>query len=350
MKTVKYSIIAIILITGTISLYFHNKASPLINISFFNKQELASDDIVRLLGYTGIRIQNDRLVPEDNWPKAKLTLKSRSLQEITDAVQGNIDPEVAWKRPSHLQRWEKISSFSFSSDQLIQIRDICFNKLGFSQEVFPKEKSYQGVFVPGGILQRVRFRLSFLNKLINTNINKPKQIYTLTGDRFLREEAGETKEALLNPNNGEIPFHPNWIEPSQLPTTDAEIVKLVFSQSKSAEIKDEDVVSIHFSEKDYKPFSVTEKTIRQWLEQNHPASGTYLVISNQPFVLYHQLIIKRVLLEAKRTDIQVESVGSAEGLASASDLKKQEEEVGIILDNLARIFYELTKIKKLNAS
>lgn len=350
MKTVKYSIIAIILIAGTISVYFHNKASPLINISFFNKQELASDDIVRLLGYTGIRIQNDHLVPEDNWPKAKLTLKSRSLQEITDAVQGNIDPEVAWKRPSHLQRWEKISSFSFSSDQLIQIRDICFNKLGFSQEVFPKEKGYQGVFVPGGILKWVRLRLAFLNKLIDTKLNWPKHIYTLTGDRLLCAEAGETKESLLDPNNNEISFHPNWAVPAQLPIIEADMMRFVFSQSKSPKIKSEDIIPIHFSKKDQQPFAITEKTIRQWLEQNHPASGTYLVISNQPFVLYHQLIIKRVLLEAKRTDIQVESVGSAEGLASASDLKKQEEEVGIILDNLARIFYELTKIKKLNAS
>lgn len=350
MKTMRYSILAIILIAGSILLYLHNKPPSLVNTPFFDKQELASDDIVNLLGYTGIRIQNDRLAPENGWPKAKLTLKSRSLQEITDAVQGNIDPEVAWKRPSHLQRWEKISSFSFSLDQITNIRDICINRLGFLEEIFPKEKNYKGVFVPGGILQWVRLRLAFLNKLIDTNLNKPKYIYTLTGDRHLCAEAGESKESLLNPNNGAIPFHPNWIAPSQLPTIEAEMVKLVFSQSKSPEIKDEDIISIHFSEKDCKPFAITEKTIKQWLEKNHPAPGTYLIISNQPFVLYHQLIAQRVLLEAKRTDIQIESVGAAEGLASTSDPKKQEEEIAIILDNLARIFYELTKIKKLSAA
>ncbi|MBY0461912.1 MAG: hypothetical protein K2Q34_01870 [Alphaproteobacteria bacterium] len=347
MRTIRYSIAGIILIAGSIFLYFHSKTSSLISTPFFNKYGQASDDVVRLLGHTGIRIQNDSLPPEENWPEARLTLKSRSLEEITDAVQGNINPEIAWKRPCSIQRWEQIPS-SFSSKQLLLIRDICFNKLGFSQEILPKERNYRGIFVPGGILSWVRLRLAFLNKLIDTKLDRPKRVYTLTGDRHLCPQAGETKESLLNSNNGEILFHSNWAEPTQLPTTEAEMMKLVFSQSKSPYIKDEDIVSIHFSKKDHKPFAITEKTIKQWLEQNAPAAGTYLLVSNQPFVLYHELIVKRVLLEAKRTDIKIESVGSAEGLASKSDIKKQEQEISIILDNLARIFYELSKIKKLS--
>ena len=348
MKIFKYSIAAIVLIAGSILLYFHQKTPLLINTPFFDKHEEATDDVVRLLGHTGIRIQNDPLPPEKNWPETKLMLKSRSLEEITDAVQGNINPAIAWKRPCSVQRWENISLFSFSSDQLNQIQDICFNKLGFSQEILPKMRIYQGLFVPGGILTWVRLRLAFLNKLIGTKLDQPKHIYTLTGDRELCPEAGETEESLLNRNNSEIPFHPNWVAPTQLPTTEAEMMNLVLSQSKSPYIKDEDIISIHFSKMGHKPFAITEKTIKQWLEQNNPAAGTYLVISNQPFVLYHELIVKRVLLEAKRTDIQRESVGSAKGLAPASDVKKQEQEIAIIFDNLARIFYELSKIKKLS--
>lgn len=350
MKVTKYIIAVIFIIIGSILYYIYNKPSTLLDNPFFDKYEQASDDIVRLLGHTGIRIQNDPLTPEKDWPEAKLTLKSRSLEEITDAVQGNTNPAIAWKRPCSIQRWEHIPLFSFSSGQLIHIQSICFNKLGFSEEIFPKKKTYKGAFLPGGLLSWIRLRLAFLNDLINTKIDKPKYIYTLTGDRYLCVEAGEIPESLLDPNNGDISFNPGWTEPTQLPTTEGEMMKLVLSQSKSPHINEEDIISIHFSNMNHKPFSITEKTIKQWLEQNVPPAGVYLVISNQPFVLYHELIIKRVLLEAKRTDIQIESVGIAKNLALKTDLAKQEQQVAIILDNLARIFYELSKIKKLNAS
>lgn len=349
MKVVKYSIAVFILI-GLALVYLQNKPSALLSSPFFDKYECATDDIVRLLGYTGIRIQNDPLPPDKDWPEARLTLKSRSLEEITDAVQGNINPTIAWKRPCSIQRWEQLPSFSFTPIQLVNIRDICFNRLGFSKEIYPQQKSYKGAFLPGGILSWVRLRLEFLNNLINTKIDKPKYIYTLTGDRHLCEEAGETGESLLDPNNGIISFTSDWAVPTQIPITEDEMVKMVFAQSKSPHINEENIISIHFSKKNHKPFAITEKTIKQWLEQNVPSAGTYLIISNQPFVLYHELIIKRVLLEAKRTDIQIESVGSAKGLIPPTDLKKQEQQIAIILDNLARIFYELSKIKKLSSS
>jgi len=350
MRVIKYSITVLILIAGTALFYLHNKPSFILNSPFFDKYERATDDIIHLLGYTGIRIQNDPLPPDKNWPEAKLMLKSRSLEEITDAVQGNINPAIAWKRPCSIQRWEQLPSFSLTSLQLLQILDICYNKLGFAKEIPPQQKSYKGVFLPGGILSWVRFRLAFLNELINTKIDNPKYIYTLTGDRPLCTEAGETIDSLLDSNNGIIAFNPDWVMPAQPPTTEYEMVKMVLAQSKSPCINEEDIISIHFSKKNHKPFAITEKTIKQWLEQNVPMAGTYLIVSNQPFVLYHELIIKRVLLEGKRTDIQIESVGSAKDLIPSADLKKQEQQVAIILDNLARIFYELTKIKKLASS
>ena len=79
-------------------------------------------------------------------------------------------------------------------------------------------------------------------------------------------------------------------------------------------------------------------------------SGTYLFISSQPFVLYQGLVLERVLLENERPDIIVEGIGSP----IPSDMRKEtikpdpmSKQVSVLLDSIARICYELCRLKEL---
>src|SRR5690242_12992018 len=47
-----------------------------------------TEPMVRLLGWTGIRVLNDPVKGEHNWPEARITLKTRKLEEAVPAVQG----------------------------------------------------------------------------------------------------------------------------------------------------------------------------------------------------------------------------------------------------------------------
>ncbi len=343
MTPLKYLVPAIIIIIGFI-LFKSAKEDKDSLYLFFDKNNQATNDVVRLLGLTGIRIQNDHLTPDKNWPEAKLTLKSRSLEEITDAVQGKTNPEVAWKRPNNKERWEMQLSFPLTQNQLDLIKNIYLNDLKFANEENPKSRAYKGVLFLGSTLKSARIRLSFLNKLIDSKRITFSKVFVLTGERQLTSDMGETKEAFLNKDNGIITFNSDWTFSEQFPTDETDMVKLVFSQSKHPTLKDENIIFVHTLRKDEERRATTETTVYKWLDLCNPEPGHYLAISNQPFVLYQELVIYNALQKAGRKDIHVEVVGSA--VDSTMHNFKTDQEVAILLDNLARIFYEMVKVSK----
>ncbi len=344
MRFIKYYIFTIIVLGGFF--FISIKETPQTSPHLFDKNNQASDDVVRLLGLTGIRIKNDPLPPEQSWPEAKLTLKSRSLEEITDAVQGKIDPNVAWKKTNTQERWQMKLAIPLSKDQLKNIQDIGLNRLGLAQEINPKVKHYKGVLFLGSTLTSVRQRLAYLNKLIDSKNFTFYPVYVLSGERTPDKAIGETQEALCDPNNGEIQFREDWKGPVDFPNNETDMIKVVFDQSKNLSLKNEDVIFVHTLKKEGQIRATTETTVYQWLEQCRPEAGVYLAISNQPYVLYQEVVIQASLLKAGRRDIQVEVVGPAK--SSKLQYKNQERETAVLLDTLSRIFYEMVEIKKLS--
>ncbi|MBY0280687.1 MAG: hypothetical protein K2W94_00830 [Alphaproteobacteria bacterium] len=315
---------------------------------FFDKHHQATDSVVKLLGLTGIRIQNDSLTPDKDWPESKVTLKSRSLEEITDAVQGKISPLVIWKRSNNKERWEANLPFSLSENQMVKIKEIISNNLNLKEETKPALKTYQGVLFLGSTLSSVRKRLSYLNKLIDSKtIITPAQVYVLSGERKLDKAIGEDKEALLNPNNGSISFNSDWKGPVPFPNNETDMIKIVFDQSKHPALKDENIIFVHTLKNKGEIRATTETTIYKWLDSCKPAAGLYLAISNQPYVFYQALSIQKSLLKAGRQDIHVEVVGPGKTPGTIPD-KTPELEITVLLDNLARMFYEMAEIRRLS--
>lgn len=354
MKNFKYFIFfSVVLLSGCLnnhSVKFTDKYQPEPNV-LSNKQQI-TDPFVRVLGLAGIRIKDDYLQQEPNWPKAKLTLSSRRLEEINQAIQGKKDPNVSWLING--ERWQTngISYLNSTPIQSKAILDLILNDLQFGKAMFPKQNRYTGILFLGSSLTNVRERLKFLNLCLDKYNLIFGKVYILTGIRPLEPTIGETKESLLDPKNT-IPVRQDWKPLDQLPTDEGPMIEWVFNQSRSKKIKKEQIETIYAGIGKGRQRATTRTTVEQWLKTN-PKNGLYLIVSSQPFNLYQKLVVQNTLLANNRPDIKVEVIGDAfaeksYGLKFSKDNPNGiNKYAAIALDNIARTCYELVALNQLS--
>lgn len=270
-----------------------------------------TDAVVKLLGLTGVRITGDTLPPAKDWPEAKLWVKSRDLEEVVPAVQGKTDPTINWFGDAKKERWEEdLNKSNIQLTQAIQIINTCLKSLKQSEQILPKMEA-KGVLFLGATLLRVRTRLAFMNHLYDTKqLSVDLPVYVLTGERMLDEKAGETQAALMDADNGVIKFRKDWKKSNNKINDEGKMIQLVFDQSRYASLNNDKVIFV-YSHKGEGRRATTESTVVQWLKDHKPSSGYYVAISNQPYVFYQEAVIRRTLLQAGGSDIQVQVVGSA---------------------------------------
>jgi hypothetical protein len=285
------------------------KGSDSIEALYINSNGEVTDAIVNLLGLTGIRILEDSLEAGKNWPESRTHLKSRRLEDIVPAVQGKLDPSVTWFGSTKKERWEEDPEKpKLSVAQAMHIIEICLSSLRLGEKTYPT-KTPKAILFLGATLPSVRFRLAYLNELYDTKKLSPKLlIYILTGERKLDKAVGEGRTNLMNPDNGIISFRKDWVAPEGLISDEGEMINLVFSQSHHTDIHGGNVITV-YSQKGMGRRATTESTVIQWLKEHSPSGGHYLAISNQPYNFYQESVIRRVLLQAGRSDISVEVVG-----------------------------------------
>ena len=187
-------------------------------------------------------------------------------------------------------------------------------KLGMLDEIPPINDLYDHVLIPGALVTRVRTRLKYLIDLWQKGL-RFKEINFLRGERPLAESGRETPEALLDNNNQELPFREGWQPPQELPTTELEMMKLVWDQADLPQgLRHSQVKWINAPMKPNpsggRPLRpTTEDTIKKWLETN-PSSGTCLDISNNPHIGYQHSVLKTHLPD----ELKLETVGSSASL------------------------------------
>lgn len=306
---------------------------------FFDNNGLATDALVELLGETGIQIKND--IHKEHWPKALLTLETRQLNEIDDALQGKTTPNAAWYQ-GKTQRWDMRLKLPLNNQKAKKIIQVCFEKFDLGKSVYPKQKQYKGVLFLGSLLSSVRQRLAFFNELIENNAISFDKVYVLTGERKLEPGCGETAAKLLKGDPHLIQIKTSWRMAKQLPTNETEMVKLVFDQSAHPLLTPERVKFIHSLKEKGHPRATTKNNVEKWIQECQPENGTYLAISNQPFILYQELAIKRNIL-ANKKEIEIEAVGP--GVSSPTlanyNIKNPRNKAAVLLDNIAKIVHEL---------
>lgn len=197
------------------------------------------------------------------------------------------ETELLWRQQGK-ERWDYESRYEYLKPQVWPL----FEEMGLVQAIKPSRTHYDGVIIFGALLKTVQKRIQYL---CETGVTFDRVIL-LTGERPLRET-----------------------EKSQLVGLQTETEMMEWAYRKSDIPKDIPVIVIHVPMKEgIRPN--TQDTVEAWAETN-PVPGTYLAISNQPYVHYQDAVINRY------GPFPVETVGPAIHESASVDL---------ILDTLAR--------------
>jgi len=247
-----------------------------------------------------------------------------SLQSIMQATQ------KAWLRPAGKERWEIQDTFAAKRDQVFPL----LTSMGFVHEQKVTQKQYDYALVLGATMQRMRSRVAYLLKQINAGIRVGK-IVVLTGLRD-RSSDIETESVILGTGQTDLPIKKDWHLVGALPATETDMIKLIFEQADFPDgFRKIPVEFINTPAQVTKDGGVrrpnTADTVACWLAQK-PVPGSCLAISNQPYNLYQDAIIRNTL----PTTFTLETVG-------AGAETQKEESIAVYLDTVARYIFAKTK-------
>lgn len=272
------------------------------------------------------------LFDENQKPRMKL-LKLLELvgMDPLDESQKTIVQINNWAQ-SHLlrqgERWDKQTT---KFEDLKSKINPLLTDLGFIEEVPPHFTTYQGAIVHGALLPTLRLRLDYLVKQWNQGI-RFTHLYFLGGERPL-EPQYENKNTFAHEEKSLLKIKSDWNLSTKLPKTETEMMQLVWEQSEIPEDM-RTKVEVYFinapmkkdpkSEKLLRPN--TDDTIREWLKTS-PPYGSYLAISNAPYINRQDLVI-RALTPNKYT---FDTVGPK---------ARKQEKMAIFLDEVARMIFQ----------
>ncbi len=235
-----------------------------------------------------------------------------SLQDIVRETQ------KSWLRKPGTERWE-VPSINMAQESEMRL---LVDRMGFTQEVKPQQKSYTYLLLLGALFSTVAARMEYAVNLWKSGVRFEK-IVLLGGARPMTPEQGENLEKFLE-----------WSGKSHLdyePKTETDVLRFVV---ENIAMPDEmralpmTVIDVPMLQKPDGSMRrpTTGDTIEWWLKTN-PEQGTCLAVSNQPYVIYQASVLKTLL----PAQFPVATVG---------DKAKEDKELGILLDTLARVLYQ----------
>ncbi|QQR49513.1 hypothetical protein IPF37_01560 [bacterium] len=237
--------------------------------------------------------------------------------------------QAQWLRQVGKERWEMPEFVVDQLDQFLSLLD----RLGCITQVAPAQQHYDYALLLGATLARMRTRLGYLITLWNQGIRFDKLV--LLGGQRILEKDFEGLDALLDRENIDLPIRKDWQFSGTLPTTEMQMMVLVYDQAEMPkEMRNVPVVMVDSpmrQRSDGMPTRPTTiDTITDWLKTS-PLAGSCLVLSNQPFVQYQHSVVKTALPE----QFFVETVGHA--------VEGENHHKAVYLDTVARWLYQENK-------
>ncbi|MBI4022086.1 MAG: hypothetical protein HY372_01920 [Candidatus Andersenbacteria bacterium] len=235
-------------------------------------------------------IQNGRLVPDLLALCRKYGINAPD--DIT-ADELNSRLQETWFKAGYLRY--QIKGEPPSSEDRELLRSLgCLNAVPLPVLMF----DFTGVLLLGALRSRIVSRLHYLTTVAPRpkfkSVESVLKIYLLGGARPLDPEK-ESSAVLCTP--AELPFIPGWLAPPELPKTEAEMMAFTWKQSQlplewRAELGN---APLQPKPEGGTRLPNTADTVRVWLSDHEPQPGTYLAISNQPFVQYQELVLQRLV-------------------------------------------------------
>ncbi len=229
-------------------------------------------------------------------------------------------------RPQNSERWHMLDVYQQHAATIMPL----LKKLGCLDAVEPTQQQYDYVLLLGATVSRVRDRLRYVVSLCEQGL-RFKTIIFLGSERPL-DPAVEPADLLTQPTQNNYPYlDPTWKFNGIMPTTEYEMMRLVFEQTEFPAGFEN--VTFCFLNTPMQPTATggtrranTIDTIVHWISTN-PIPGTCLATSNQPFVGYQDSAVRSALPK----NFPLETVGS-----KASDTLN----IAVGLDNLTRWIYQ----------
>ncbi len=294
---------------------FHNYAialttADIIEKNIITKDKKISNNLKKVLNLTSIYPKDDSITEALYW------------------IDGTYDSQYSWIRKDKKEFLDIEKNINISDDNLDDIITIINEDIGFKKEVAPLNKNYNAILFLGSTLYRARAKLAYLNQNIDDGTINPAITYLIGGERILSEKIYETNEELFNKRNGIITFNNDYKIPKILPELkdEREMLKLVFSQSLHPLLKNK--IAFVFTEKDTNNSKVlTSNKIKNFFNDFawNLKEGKYLLITQQPYVLYHKLIVEKICNEEKDKcqGLEFESIGTCSKETIGSIVEKR---------------------------
>ncbi len=208
------------------------------------------------------------------------------------------------------ERWDKQQETpvhqSIKENRSEIIQDL--KTLKMIDEIKPEKKHYTYAGLMGALEERVTYRMNYLQELIDAGYTFD-YIVLLGGARPLQE-----KEKANLPENV---------------TTEAEMMAYLFNNSKLKDNKMILVVAPMVQKADGTLARPNTDDTLVYFAQTAPQDGSFLVISNNPYILRQTKVAQRIL-DQKRFPV--------EGIGKKAD--EQEIDIIMVMDEFARTLYE----------
>ncbi len=280
-----------------------------------------------------LRLGHSRLLFDENGNPRATLLRVLELAGMDPALGVSLDLINAWVqqnllRIAHSERWEAQTT---KFEEIEAVLKPLLAELGFLSSVSPSFDRYEGALILGATLPRVRSRLHNLVEAWNRGA-RFQDLYFLGGERLLNAEL-ESVHDLLSDQNNPIKIKPDWIPHPKLPCTECEMMQMVWEQSQIPQDM-RDQVRVFFTNAPMKSDLQSGKmsrptfadTMECWLSLS-PLAGSYLIVSNAPYILRPDFIVRAIAPSEFKFDV----IGSG---------AREHESMAIILDELARTIFQ----------
>ena len=246
------------------------------------------------------------LFDDQQQPRAPL-LKLFNCMDLTPLgpAQDQLDQIQEWAKKllrnhSQCEPWYRGELWGYRGPKFENQVQPLVDELGFLDAVAPSFREYQGVLVMGASLDVIRNRIHYLVKQWETGV-RFSHIYFLSGERDL---SPVDHRDIADDFGSPLKIRKDWIKPTEdkFPKTEKEMIEFVWDQADiPQEMRGLLVQFINApkqTQEDKKPQKElpppeTSDTVISW-RNTEPPAGRYLVISNAPYIIGDDVVVRRI--------------------------------------------------------
>lgn len=187
-------------------------------------------------------------------------------------------------------------------------REIMFaiNRLGMLAKVSPELREYHDAIIVGGGIADARKRIRYLSDLTLGGLRYTNIVF-MVGERPLPDSECHCPEEVFNRDNRYLPFRSEWKSPARLPYNELGRMQTIWEQADLPEVMRKTPIQwccapMNISEESAY-FPEAKDLVSEWLYSDANPGISCLVVSNQPYIKYHESVFETLLPQSIKVDV-----------------------------------------------